>query len=117
MLATSPLFPITGNPIKAVNADERELYLEKLMFVVDEVSMLAGADLLEMDKNLKEFRGCDDDFGGVPVILFAGDFRQFPPVRSASILLAGPSRKRPAPGPSEGPSQSEDTGDASTTTT
>ena len=85
------------NPIRAVNGDERELFLEKLMFIVDEVSMLAGADLLEMDKNLKEFRGCDDDFGGVPVILFAGDFRQFPPVRSASILLAGPSRKHPAP--------------------
>ena len=105
------------NPIRAINADERELYLEKLMFVVDEVSMLAGADLLEMDKNLKEFRGCDDDFGGVPVILFAGDFRQFPPVRSASILLAGPSRKRTAPGASEGPSQSEGSGEASTTTT
>jgi len=104
------------NPIRAINGDERELFLEKLMFIVDEVSMLAGADLLDMDKKLKEFRGCNDDFGGVPVILFAGDFRQFPPVRSASILLAGPSRKRPAPGPSEGPSQSEDTGDASTTT-
>ena len=64
------------NPIKAVNADERELYLEKLMFVVDEVSMLAGADLLEMDKNLKEFRGCDDDFGGVQVILFASGSSQ-----------------------------------------
>ncbi len=101
------------NRMRAVNADERELFLEKLMFIVDEVSMLAGTDLLEMDKNLKELRGCNDDFGGVPVVLFAGDFRQFPPVRSTSILLAGPSRKRPAPGASEGPSQSEGAEDAS----
>ncbi len=34
-----------------------------------------------------ELRGCDQDFGGIPIVLFCGDFHQFRPVQERSILL------------------------------
>ncbi len=38
-------------------------------------------------KQLRKLRGCARDFGGMPIVLFCGDFHQFRPVQERSILL------------------------------
>ncbi len=40
-----------------------------------------------MNEQLCELRECEEDFGGIPIILFCGDFRQFRPVQETSILV------------------------------
>jgi hypothetical protein len=34
-----------------------------------------------------ELRGCAQDFGGIPIVLFCGDFHQFRPIQERSIVL------------------------------
>jgi hypothetical protein len=57
------------------------------VFVVDEVSMLGGALLHSIDNTLRHLRASALPFGGIPVVLFTGDFFQFGPVLQKSILL------------------------------
>lgn len=63
------------------------------MLVLDEVSMLGCKDLCTINKTLQHLRPFSDGtpssepFGGIPVILFAGDFMQFTPVNQQSILI------------------------------
>jgi hypothetical protein len=61
---------------------------QKLVLVVDEVSMLGGATLYEVSRNLQSLRdSADEPFGGIPVVLLMGDFYQFAPVRETSLLV------------------------------
>jgi hypothetical protein len=61
---------------------------QKLVLVTDEVSMLGGATLYEVSRNLQSLRDCTDKpFGGIPVVLLMGDFYQFAPVREMSLLV------------------------------
>ena len=53
---------------------------EKYLLVVDEVSMFGGRTLYAVNEQLCRLRGCEEDFGGIPIVLFCGDFRQFRPV-------------------------------------
>ena len=63
-------------------------------FVIDEISMVSPALLLQISQRLKElaklfgYSNNDDDFGGYTIIAM-GDFRQIPPVRSKSLLEEG----------------------------
>ena len=57
------------------------------LVVVDEVSMLGCAKLLELDAMLQKVKKCSAPFGGVDVIL-VGDFAQLPPVKQTSLLEA-----------------------------
>lgn len=59
----------------------------KLVLVVDEISMLGAATLAEVDDQLQKLRSSNEAFGGIPVIIFSGDFFQFPPVKDRSVLL------------------------------
>ena len=54
------------------------------MLVIDEVSML-GAHAV--NEQICRFRGSQQDFGGIPIVVFCGDFHQFRPVQDRSILL------------------------------
>ncbi|KAH7012016.1 hypothetical protein B0J12DRAFT_747323 [Macrophomina phaseolina] len=48
---------------------------QKLVFVIDEVSMLGGATLYDTSCHLQSLRDCPDKpFGGIPVVLLMGDF-------------------------------------------
>ncbi|KAI1298801.1 hypothetical protein F5Y03DRAFT_397939 [Xylaria venustula] len=48
---------------------------QKLVLVIDEVSMLRGATLYDISCNLQTLRDCyDKPFGGIPVVLLLGDF-------------------------------------------
>ena len=60
---------------------------EKDMLIIDEVGMLGARTLHAVNEQLCSLRESRQDFGGIPVILFCGDFRQFRPVRERSILL------------------------------
>jgi hypothetical protein len=60
---------------------------EKWLLIVDEVSMLGARTLYAVNERLCQLRGSARDFGGIPVVLFCGDFHQFRPVQERSILL------------------------------
>ncbi|KAI9104015.1 hypothetical protein DFS34DRAFT_642025 [Phlyctochytrium arcticum] len=60
------------------------------MLVIDEISMMGCAHFLQVDERLRSLRrnvvGCENKpFGGLPVVLFAGDFMQFPPVDAVTL--------------------------------
>ncbi|KAM4064254.1 PIF1-like helicase [Hirsutella rhossiliensis] len=60
---------------------------EKDVLVIDEVSMLGARTLHAVNEQLCRLRGSHQDFGGIPIVLFCGDFHQFRPVQERSILL------------------------------
>ncbi|KAH7024712.1 uncharacterized protein B0I36DRAFT_251114, partial [Microdochium trichocladiopsis] len=61
---------------------------QKLVLVIDEVSMLGGATLYNISCHLQSLRECPDEpFGGIPVVLLMGDFYQFAPVRETSLRM------------------------------
>ncbi|KJZ68494.1 hypothetical protein HIM_12113 [Hirsutella minnesotensis 3608] len=72
---------------------------QKLVLVIDEVSMLGGATLHNVSRHLQALRDCQDEpFGGMPVVLLMGDFYQFAPVRETSLLVArSPDRSSQVP--------------------
>ena len=61
---------------------------EKYLLIVDEVSMLGARTLYAANERLCKLRGSTQDFGGIPVVVFCSNFRQFRPVQERSILLS-----------------------------
>jgi hypothetical protein len=59
----------------------------KDVLVLDDVSMLGARTLHTVNEQLCNFRGNTQDFGGIPVVLFLRDFKQFRPVQERSILV------------------------------
>ncbi|XP_044717360.1 PIF1-like helicase domain-containing protein [Hirsutella rhossiliensis] len=70
-----------------VHGQSRMDWQEKDVLVVDEVSMLGARTLHAVNEQLCRLRGSHQDFGGIPIVLFCGDFHQFRPVQERSILL------------------------------
>ncbi len=70
-----------------IDGQRRASWQEKWLLIIDEVSMLGARTLYAVDRQLRKLRGCDQDFGGMPIVLFCGDFHQFRPVQERSILL------------------------------
>jgi hypothetical protein len=64
---------------------------EKYALIIDEVSMLGARTLHAVDEQLQALRESPHDFGGIPVVIFCGDFHQFRPVQERSILLPSSS--------------------------
>ncbi|KAJ3518612.1 hypothetical protein NM208_g14453 [Fusarium decemcellulare] len=61
---------------------------QKLVFVIDEISMLGGATFFKTHCHLQALRDCcDKPFGGIPIVLLMGDFYQFAPVLETSLLI------------------------------
>ncbi|KAH7461132.1 hypothetical protein FOMA001_g19195 [Fusarium oxysporum f. sp. matthiolae] len=61
---------------------------QKLVFVIDEISMLGGATFFKTHCHLQALRDCSDKpFGGIPIVLLMGDFYQFAPVLETSLLV------------------------------
>jgi len=60
---------------------------EKYLLIIDEVSMLGGRTLYAVNEHICALRGSKQAFGGIPIVLFCGDFHQFRPVQDRSILL------------------------------
>ncbi|RKK73233.1 hypothetical protein BFJ71_g17436, partial [Fusarium oxysporum] len=70
-----------------VHGQSRMDWQDKAMLVIDEVSMLGSRTLYAVNEQLCRLRGSQQDFGGIPIVLFCGDFHQFRPVQERSILL------------------------------
>ncbi|KAG7418719.1 ATP-dependent DNA helicase PIF1 [Fusarium oxysporum f. sp. raphani] len=70
-----------------VHGQSRMDWQDKAMLVIDEVSMLGARTLYAVNEQLCRLRGSQQDFGGIPIVLFCGDFHQFRPVQERSILL------------------------------
>ncbi|KAL2125746.1 hypothetical protein VTI74DRAFT_2875 [Chaetomium olivicolor] len=61
------------------------------MLIVDGISQVGGLTLAALDSRLRQYR--DDQrrpFGGIPIVMFFGDFFQFDPVRQTSLLFPEP---------------------------
>jgi hypothetical protein len=70
-------------------SDERrkQRWQRRKVLIVDEVSMLGLDTLYQVDQKLRHLRGFwDQDFGGMPVVIFTGDFLQFGPIQQKGLL-------------------------------
>ena len=78
-----------GRSTTADNPSEetRWRWKQKLVLVLDEVSMIGGSTLDDIDEQIRMFRGDQAPFGGMPVVLLCGDFYQFGPVKETNLLL------------------------------
>ena len=73
----------------AMNSRVRRLWSRKTIMFVDEVSMMDLAMISVIDNHCTIAKSLDrsspDLFGGLPVVIFIGDFFQFPPVRGPAL--------------------------------
>ncbi|OAQ59512.1 ATP-dependent DNA helicase PIF1 [Purpureocillium lilacinum] len=70
-----------------VHGQTRMDWQEKDVLVIDEMSMLGARTLHAVHEHLCRLRGCERDFGGIPIVLFCGDFHKFRPVQERPIIL------------------------------
>lgn len=70
-----------------VHGQTRMNWQEKDLLVIDEMSMLGAQMLHAMNEQVCRLRGSHQEFGGIPIVLFCGDFQQFRPVHDRLILL------------------------------
>jgi hypothetical protein len=80
-------FSSSGSTGLRIDGQARMEWQEKYLLIMDEVSMLGARTLYMVNERLCKFRGCTKDFGGIPTVLFCGDFHQFRPVQERSILI------------------------------
>ena len=67
----------------------KKLWLKKTIMIIDEISMTDLSMLSTINNQCKIAKSLDrnspDLFGGLPVVIFMGDFYQFPPVRGLAL--------------------------------
>jgi hypothetical protein len=80
-------FSSSGSTGLRIDGQVRMQWQEKYLLIIDEVSMLGARTLYMVNEQLCKLRDCTKDFGGIPIILFCGDFHQFRPVQERSILI------------------------------
>jgi hypothetical protein len=72
-----------------VSARVRKLWSRKTIIIIDEVSMLDLTSLSMINNQCKIAKSLDrsspDLFGALPLVIFMGDFFQFPPVRGPAL--------------------------------
>jgi hypothetical protein len=76
---------------KNVSEEEKLRWKNMTMLIVDEISQVGGLTLAAVDSRMRQYR--DDQhrpFGGMPIVMFFGDFFQFDPVLQTSLLLPEP---------------------------
>lgn len=77
-----------NKPLPPFSEAKKWIWKQKIVLVVDEISMLGGAALYDVSQHLQSLRDCPEKpFGGIPVVLLMGDFYQFAPVRETSLLV------------------------------
>jgi hypothetical protein len=77
----------SSSSARYVNGQSRMDWQGKYLLIIDEVSMLGARTLYMVNEQLCRLRGSTEDFGGIPIVLFCGDFHQFRPVQERSMLL------------------------------
>jgi hypothetical protein len=56
------------------------------MLIIDEISMISGTMLHQVNQKCQRFGDRALPFGGLPVVILSGDFYQFPPVHGTSLI-------------------------------
>jgi ATP-dependent DNA helicase PIF1 len=75
------------NMPEVTDETRKQRWRRRKVLIVDGVSMLGLDILYEIDQKLKLVREFQDqDFGGIPIVIFTGDFLQFGPVRQKGLL-------------------------------
>src|SRR5436305_13912462 len=73
----------------SVSSRIMRLWAKKMIMIIDEVSMMDLSMLSTINNQCKIAKSLDrnspDLFGGLPVVIFIGDFYQFPPVREPAL--------------------------------
>ncbi|EXU94845.1 helitron helicase-like domain protein [Metarhizium robertsii] len=77
----------SGPGLRFVSGQSRMHWQDKQLLILDEVSMLGARTLFAINEQLQSLRGSSRDFGGIPIVLFCGDFHQFRPVQERLMLL------------------------------
>ena len=66
-----------------------KLWARKTIMIIDEISMTDLSMLSKINRQCKIAKSLDrnspDLFGGLPTVIFMGDFYQFPPVRGPAL--------------------------------
>ncbi|KAF4462717.1 ATP-dependent DNA helicase PIF1, partial [Fusarium albosuccineum] len=70
-------FTSSGSAALRVDGRTKMDWQEKYGLIIDEVSMLGVRTLYAVNEQLCRLRESSRDFGGIPVVLFCGDFHQF----------------------------------------
>jgi PIF1-like helicase len=74
-----------------VSARVKRLWANKTFLVIDEISMTDLGILATINRHCKsaksQSRSSPDLFGGIPIVILAGDFFQFPPVRGRPLWM------------------------------
>ena len=74
-----------------ISEEEKLRWKNKIVLIVDEISQVGGLTLASVDSRLRLYReDAHRPFGGIPIVIFFGDFFQFEPVRQTSLLLPEP---------------------------
>ncbi|KNB06483.1 hypothetical protein FOXG_07178 [Fusarium oxysporum f. sp. lycopersici 4287] len=84
-------FASSGSAALRIDGQTKMDWQEKQVLVIDEVSMLGARTLHAVNEQLCRLRESARDFGGIPIVIFCGDFYQFRPVQERSILLPSAS--------------------------
>ncbi|KJZ68516.1 hypothetical protein HIM_12092 [Hirsutella minnesotensis 3608] len=77
-----------------VHGQSRMDWQEKDVLVIDEVSMLGARTLHAVNEQLCRLRGSQRDFGGIPIVLFCGDFHQRIPWEAGITVVTPLNRNR-----------------------
>jgi hypothetical protein len=77
------------NRNQPVRQATRSRLSHKKIFILDEISMVSLESLVQINNRCNAIwdlnRASDTVFGGLPVVIFLGDFNQFRPVRGHAI--------------------------------
>ncbi|RYP81596.1 hypothetical protein DL769_001924 [Monosporascus sp. CRB-8-3] len=79
-----------GSYRKKMDQRLAQQWQETDVLVLEECSMMGGADFYRLHTRLREATGrYDSDFGGIPIVILCGDFFQFDPVMAYPMLYPG----------------------------
>ncbi|KAK7928542.1 hypothetical protein PG985_005540 [Apiospora marii] len=78
---------------RRLSEEEKLRWKSKVMLIMDEISQVGGLTLAAVDSRLRQYPADSRrPFGGIPIVIFFGDFYQFEPVQQTSLLLPRPRR-------------------------
>ena len=67
-------FPPSSSAGLRIDGQNKMDWQEKYMLIIDEISMLGARILYDVNEHICRVRGSPQDFGGIPIVLFCGDF-------------------------------------------
>ena len=80
---------VRGHRKREASSRVRSLWTDKTMLIIDEISMVSSKLMDSIDKQCKVMKNLNSNstavFGGLHVVIFLGDFHQFPPIQAKAL--------------------------------